>query len=174
MSTCMAHPPVTQPGPADRLAIWLNTQDSDTTKQSQGRGILESLDPMPAFTNRARKRAIALRKHPSGKLHLIIMGNCVIRLESRTQHTQKWNFRRVLLAGDLQVPFSGCLSSQFKCHFLFQVILNSPKPRWLIPSPYSRSISERQTLIQDPGLPPAPGCAFSGQQPRPTGCTSDP
>lgn len=86
MSTCMTHPPVTQPGPADGLAIWLNTQESDTPKQSQGRGILETLDPMPAFTNRARKRAIALRKHPSGKLHLIITGNCVIKLESRTEH----------------------------------------------------------------------------------------
>lgn len=80
----MAHPPVTQPGPADGLAIWLDTQESDTPKQSQGRGILETLDPVPAFTNRARKRAIALRKHPSGKLRLIIMGNYVIKLESRT------------------------------------------------------------------------------------------
>lgn len=84
VSTCMAHPPVTQPGPADGLATWLNTQASDTPKQSQGRGILETLDPLPAFTNRARKRAIALRKHPSGRLRLIITGNCVIKLESRT------------------------------------------------------------------------------------------
>lgn len=41
---------------------------------------------MPAFTNRARRRAIVLRKHPSGKSHLIIMGNCVIGLKSRTKH----------------------------------------------------------------------------------------
>lgn len=54
------------------------TQKSNTPKQSQGRSILESLDPMPAFTNRARRQATVLRKHPSGKFHLIITGNCVI------------------------------------------------------------------------------------------------
>lgn len=53
-------------------------------KQPQGRDILESLDPMPAFTNRARRQAIVLRKHPSGNFHLIIMGDCVIGLKSRT------------------------------------------------------------------------------------------
>lgn len=81
VSACMTHPPVTQPGLADGQAIWqIHTKD-DSPKQSQGRSILESLDPMPAFTNRARRRAIILQKHPSGKFHLIIMGNCVIRLK---------------------------------------------------------------------------------------------
>lgn len=117
--TCMAHPPVTQPGPADGLAIWLNTQESDDTpKQSQGRVILETLDPMPAFTNRARKRAIALRKHPSGKLHLIITGNCVIKLESRTSYknVQLWSSA---ICRRLQVAFGGSLWTPFQCHLLF-------------------------------------------------------
>ena len=71
--------------PCWRAGHLANTHKRATLqKQSQGRGILESLDPTPAFTNRARRQAIVLRKHPSGKFHLIIMGNCVTRLKSRT------------------------------------------------------------------------------------------
>lgn len=160
MSTCMAHPPVTQPGPADGLAIWLNTQESDTPKQSQGRGILETLDPMPAFTNRARKRAIALRKHPSGKLHLIITGNCVIKLESRTEH-KKVQLWKSAICRRLQVAFGGSLWTQFQCRLLFQAMLNCPEPRWLVPPPYSCGTLEHLTLPHQAALPQAV-------------CTSDP
>lgn len=87
VSTCMTHPPVTQPGPADGRPFGKHHKRT-TTLQShpQGRSILENLDLMPAFTNRARRRAIILRKHPSGKFHLIIMSNCGIRLKSRAQN----------------------------------------------------------------------------------------
>lgn len=87
VSTCMTHPPATQPGPADGRPFGKHHKRA-TTLQShpQGRNILENLDLMPAFANRARRRAIVLRKHPSGKFHLIITGNCGIRLKSRTQN----------------------------------------------------------------------------------------
>lgn len=87
VSTRMAHPPVTQPGPADGRPLGKPTQKSHRSpKPSQGRRILEDLGLTPAFTNRARRGAIVLQKHPSGKFHLIIMGNCGIRLKSRTQN----------------------------------------------------------------------------------------
>lgn len=78
-----------------------NTTKRATTLQShpQGRGILENLDLMPAFANRARRRAIVLRKHPSGKFHLIITGNCGIRLKSRTQNNNGL-LREGYFAGD--------------------------------------------------------------------------
>lgn len=76
------------------------TQKSNTPKQSQGRSILESLDPMPAFTNRARRQATVLRKHPSGKFHLIITGNCVIGWKVGHNIKKQRNFRRMLLVGD--------------------------------------------------------------------------
>lgn len=87
VSTCMTHPPATQPGPADGRAFGKHHKRA-TTLQShpQGRSILENLDLMPAFANRARRRAIVLQKHPSGKFHLIITGNCGIRLKSRAQN----------------------------------------------------------------------------------------
>lgn len=86
VSACVTHPPATQPGPADGRLCGRHTQKSHCSpKLSQGRSILEDLDLTPAFTNRARRRAIVSRKHPSGKFHLIIMGNCGIRLKSRTQ-----------------------------------------------------------------------------------------
>lgn len=118
VSTCMTHPPVTQPGPADGRPFGKHHKRA-TTLQShpQGRSILENLDLMPAFANRARRRAIVLRKHPSGKFHLIITGNCGIRLESRAQNNRGL-LGECYFAGDCRSHTVGLSRLKSHLHFL--------------------------------------------------------
>lgn len=117
VSTCMTHPPVTQPGPADGRPLGKHHKRA-TTLQShpQGRSILENLDLMPAFANRARRRATVLRKHPSGKFHLIITGKWGIRLKSRTQNNSRLLGERYF-AGDCRNHTVGL--SRLKSHLPF-------------------------------------------------------